>query len=177
MRITEQAYRILNIYTRLVQRQTVNKSDLAERFDVNKRTIQRDIDNLRNYLFENGSWQTQILYDAKAESYYLNRPDLINPKNFRHYPKISVTFEMTLEVFDKLRPYYTSELIQHKAEDVVLVRMRIPEPNALSLVFIYHSRIRVIEPASLLQKVVDAMLEMQKTYLNQEIKTNSGGTT
>ena len=56
----EQAYRILNIYTRLVQRQTVNKSDLAERFDVSKRTIQRDIDNLRNYLYENGSWQTQI---------------------------------------------------------------------------------------------------------------------
>ena len=55
--------------------------------------------------------------------------------------------------------------------------MQIPEPNALSLVFIYHSRIRVIEPASLLHKVIDAMLEMQKTYLNQEIKTNLGGTT
>ena len=84
---------------------------------------------------------------------------------------------MTLEVFDKLRPYYTSELLQQEADDVVLVRMQIPEPNALSLVFIYHSRIRVIEPASLLHKVIDAMLEMQKTYLNQEIKTNSGGTT
>ena len=40
----------------------------------------------------------RFLYDAKAESYYLNRPDLINPKTFRHYPKVSVTFEMTLEV-------------------------------------------------------------------------------
>lgn len=173
----EQAYRILNIYTRLVQQQTVNKSDLAERFNVNKRTIQRDIDNLRNYLYENGSWHTQILYDTKTESYYLNLPDLINPKTFYNQKKISVTFEMMQEVFRLLHPYYTSEIIQNITPEIIHVRMDISEKNARTLAFIYRSKIRVIEPENLLQKVIDDMLEMQKTYLKQEIKTNLGGTT
>ncbi|UTB81625.1 HTH domain-containing protein [Staphylococcus carnosus] len=173
----EQAFRILNIYTRLVQQQTVNKSDLAERFNVNKRTIQRDIDNLRNYLYENCSWHTQILYDTKTESYYLNLPDLINPKTFYNQNQIPVTFEMTQEVFRILRPYYTSEIIQNINSEIIRVRMNISEQNARTLAFIYHSKIRVIAPDNLLQKVIDDMMEMQKTYLKQEIKTNSGGTT
>lgn len=48
----EQAYRVLNIYSKLLKKQTVNKADLAKQFEVNPRTIQRDIDNIRYYLHE-----------------------------------------------------------------------------------------------------------------------------
>lgn len=42
--------RILSIYTMLMNGNTVNKTELANRFHVNERSIQRDIDDIRNYL-------------------------------------------------------------------------------------------------------------------------------
>ena len=38
----EQAFRVLNIYDKLLKNETVNKLELATEFNVNPRTIQRD---------------------------------------------------------------------------------------------------------------------------------------
>ena len=43
--------RIINIYNRIVEGEVINKADEAERFQVNERSIQRDIDDIRESLF------------------------------------------------------------------------------------------------------------------------------
>ena len=42
--------RILTIYSKLMNGAIVNKAEEAANFAVNERSIQRDIDNIRNYL-------------------------------------------------------------------------------------------------------------------------------
>ena len=43
-------YRILNIYIRLCEGRILNKKEEAERFGVDERSIQRDIDDIRAFL-------------------------------------------------------------------------------------------------------------------------------
>ena len=43
-------YRLLNIYQRLQQGETLTKRELSERYQVSEKTVQRDIDELRDYL-------------------------------------------------------------------------------------------------------------------------------
>ena len=44
--------RVLAIYQMLTDGESVNKRELADRFHVNERTIQRDIEDIRVYLEE-----------------------------------------------------------------------------------------------------------------------------
>ena len=64
--------RMLNIYERLLAGEVINKTDLAVNFHVDEKTIQRDIDSLRNYLAENyiGNDVT-VQYSKSKNGYYL----------------------------------------------------------------------------------------------------------
>ena len=42
--------RVLDIYTKLINGYLVNKKEEALKYGVNERSIQRDIDDIRNYL-------------------------------------------------------------------------------------------------------------------------------
>ena len=42
--------RVLDIYTKLINGGVINKLQEADRYGVNERTIQRDIDDIRNFL-------------------------------------------------------------------------------------------------------------------------------
>ena len=48
----DQISRVLQIYTKLTDGYVVNKSEEAARYGVNERSIQRDIDSIRNFLDE-----------------------------------------------------------------------------------------------------------------------------
>ncbi|WP_260841317.1 HTH domain-containing protein [Staphylococcus cohnii] len=52
----DRAFRILTIYNRLLQNKSVNKQSLILELDTSPRTIQRDIDDIRNFLYESKSW-------------------------------------------------------------------------------------------------------------------------
>ena len=41
---------MLGIYTKLISGNVINKLDEANEYGVNERTIQRDIDDIRNYM-------------------------------------------------------------------------------------------------------------------------------
>lgn len=78
--------RTLYIYTQLMEGRLVKKAGLASRFNVNERSIQRDIDDIRNYLdtqmTENGAVNS-IIYDYKEKGYKLestNSLKLTNPE-------------------------------------------------------------------------------------------------
>lgn len=42
--------RVLGIYTKLINGDVINKEEEADRYHVNPRSIQRDIDDIRNFL-------------------------------------------------------------------------------------------------------------------------------
>lgn len=69
------SHRLLSIYTRLMNRQYINKQQLAHDMSVDKRTIQRDIDDIRSYLYDSeeyGGQRIDVEYNHQNESYQLS---------------------------------------------------------------------------------------------------------
>ena len=65
----EKSIRILKIIKRLYQKEILNGTDLANEFNVDIKTVQRDIETLRAYfLEENGA---EIKYSKSKKGYYL----------------------------------------------------------------------------------------------------------
>lgn len=67
------AHRLLSIYTRLIHHQKIDKTLLADEFNVNERTIKRDIQEIRNYLYDNEEWMMKkdILFNYKDNNYLI----------------------------------------------------------------------------------------------------------
>ncbi len=61
--------RILSIYDRLREGETILKKQEAARFDVNEKTIQRDIDDLRAYIADTFYDLVTIEYDRQKKGY------------------------------------------------------------------------------------------------------------
>ena len=72
---TNKGFRLLNIYERLNKDEYINKDNLAIEFNVSKKTIQRDIEDLRAYIAEThfDEFDTSIKYSKSKNSYYLVR--------------------------------------------------------------------------------------------------------
>ena len=68
--------RIQTIYSKLINGAIVNKAEEATNFGVNERSIQRDIDDIRNYLeqeaFEHGV-SNEVIYDREKKGYRLEQ--------------------------------------------------------------------------------------------------------
>lgn len=68
--------RILTIYSKLMNGYVVNKTEEAFHFGVNERSIQRDIDDIRNYLeqeaYEHGIIN-EVVYDREKRGYRLDK--------------------------------------------------------------------------------------------------------
>jgi predicted DNA-binding transcriptional regulator YafY len=69
--------RILSLYERLCQGDTISKKEEAVRFGVNEKTIQRDIDELRTYIANNFETSMVLEYDRKKNGYVLRRNENI----------------------------------------------------------------------------------------------------
>ena len=72
----EKVARVLSIYNRLMNGGIVNKSAEAARFNVTERSIQRDVDDIRNFLDEtedNGGIINNVIYDRIQKGYMLER--------------------------------------------------------------------------------------------------------
>ena len=73
---SDKANRILSMYSRLANGGMIYKSEEATNFGVNERTIQRDIDDIRNYLEQEAIDQgivNEIVYDRLKKGYRLNQ--------------------------------------------------------------------------------------------------------
>ncbi len=73
----DKAFRLLAINERLVKGERINKKDLAKEFSVTEKSIQRDIDGLRDYLAENHLFENEVAikYDKVKNNYYLVRQE------------------------------------------------------------------------------------------------------
>lgn len=68
---TDKVERVLSIYTKLMNGALVNKATEAINYGVNERTIQRDIDDIRNYLDQHGSLSIKSIIDSYRNTPYL----------------------------------------------------------------------------------------------------------
>lgn len=62
--------RIIDIHNRLREGRIVIKSEEAARHNVNDRTIQRDIDDLRAYYADNTALGKSVIYDRSKKRLY-----------------------------------------------------------------------------------------------------------
>ena len=70
----DQIGRVLQIYSKLMDGYVINKSEEAIRYGVNERSIQRDIDNIRNFLDEDSERTgiiNTVIYDRNEKGYRL----------------------------------------------------------------------------------------------------------
>ena len=68
--------RVLGIYTKLLSGNVINKFDEAQEYGVNERSIQRDIDDIRNYLeieSEKTGYINSVIYDRMKKGYRLEQ--------------------------------------------------------------------------------------------------------
>ena len=66
--------RVLGLYTKLINGAIVNKAEEANNYGVNERSIQRDIDDIRNYMDLQGAEDgmvNSVIYDRSAKGYKL----------------------------------------------------------------------------------------------------------
>lgn len=65
--------RIISLYNRLAEGEVINKTDEAVRFNVNVKSIQRDLDDIRAYIANNLESNTELVYDRAKKGYVLVR--------------------------------------------------------------------------------------------------------
>lgn len=73
---TDKIERVLGIYTKLMNGELVNKAVEASRFGVNERSIQRDIDDIRNFMdlhANRGEIMNTVIYDRLKKGYRLEQ--------------------------------------------------------------------------------------------------------
>lgn len=102
----DRSHRLLTIYTRLLQNKFVNKYELTKEFNTSPRTIQRDIDQIRNYLYEKDDWyghKKNVIYNHKNESYSLENTQTIN--NNPLFYILAVLLTINNEINDELYQY------------------------------------------------------------------------
>lgn len=67
-------FRMLSIYERLNRGEQLQKAQLADDFGVGAKTIQRDIDDLRDYIKNESGSESFIRYDRRNKVYKMTRP-------------------------------------------------------------------------------------------------------
>lgn len=63
--------RIINLYNRLAEGEVLNKADEAARFEVNERSIQRDLEDIRAYFANDLESNRELIYDRTQKGYVL----------------------------------------------------------------------------------------------------------
>lgn len=63
--------RVLDIYSTLIRGQGIRKSELAHRFSVSEKTIQRDIEDIRSYIYESEYTRLEVAYDYDTKKYFI----------------------------------------------------------------------------------------------------------
>ena len=63
--------RVINLYNRLSEGEVLNKAEEASRFDVNERSIQRDLEDIRVYFANDPESNRELVYDRSQKGYVL----------------------------------------------------------------------------------------------------------
>lgn len=81
---SDKTARILGLYSKLIGGQIINKAKEAQSHGVNERSIQRDIDDIRNFLEDetvNTGIVNSVVYDREKKGYRLEQAEKMNLSN------------------------------------------------------------------------------------------------
>ena len=101
---------------------------------MNPRTIQRDIDNIRHYLYEStlhSDLELQIQFEQSKNSYFIKR----SPK-YSHQDdlRVQVTYEMTFKLYETLKMRDDIKIL-NKNDKTYDVQMNLNPNEAIDLFF------------------------------------------
>lgn len=80
----DKSRRVLDIYANLIDGKTIYKKELAQKFGVNERTIQRDFDEVRSFLDQKGletGITNELIYDRAFNGYRLEHSNSMKLEN------------------------------------------------------------------------------------------------
>lgn len=95
--------RVLSLYARLQDGQIIKKSELAREFNVNERSIQRDIEALRDFMADEHLNQT-VVYDKRAKGYFLNQASSKSLSNSEILAVCKILLESRSLRYDEMLP-------------------------------------------------------------------------
>lgn len=99
--------RILELYTKLLNDEIINKEEAAQEYRVDVRTIQRDIDTMRNF-FSNqeiqGAETARVVYDRRKKGFRLEYGRKVNLTNAELFTVIKILLENRSLVKAELEP-------------------------------------------------------------------------
>ncbi len=132
----DRSHRLLTIYTRLLQNKYVNKYELTKELNTSSRTIQRDIDQIRNYLYETNDWyghKKNVIYNYKNESYSLEKTQTTNNNAFFYILAVLLVInnEINEELYQYLKHMISTFHSDNKTQLINLIEKRHIEQDEL----------------------------------------------
>lgn len=125
----DQIGRVLKIYSKLSEGYVVNKAEEAELYGVNERSIQRDIDHIRNFLDEDSERTgivNTIVYDRIAKGYKLETLYQIRLQNSEVLALCKILLDSRaftktemVEMLDKLITCCVPQVNQKRVKDLI----------------------------------------------------------
>lgn len=125
----DQISRVLQIYAKLSDGYVVNKAEEAARYGVNERSIQRDIDHIRNFLVEDSDRTgvvNSIVYDRNAKGYRLETLYKIRLQNSEVLALCKILLDSRaftkadmVEMLDKLITCCVPKINQKRVKDLI----------------------------------------------------------
>lgn len=125
----DQISRVLQIYAKLSDGYVVNKAEEAARYGVNERSIQRDIDHIRNFLDEDSNRTgvvNSIVYDRIAKGYRLETLYQIRLQNSEVLALCKILLDSRaftkaemVEMLDKLITCCVPKVNQKRVKDLI----------------------------------------------------------
>lgn len=100
---TDKNTRILELHTMLTRGECLRKKDLAQRFGVTEKSIQRDIEDLRDFFTRSGESRV-LAYDAKERAYVLRADKALALTNSEVLAVAKILLESRSMVKDEMFP-------------------------------------------------------------------------
>lgn len=98
------AERVLDMYFRLSEGLLINKAEEAERFNVNARSIQRDLDDIRSYFAEHREYGMELKYIHKQRGFRLIRTSYSSLTNSEILTVCKILLESRALVKEEMDP-------------------------------------------------------------------------
>lgn len=163
--------RIIKLYSYLLEGKVINKKEEANRFEVNQRTIQRDIDDIRMYFANDMNVNWQVVYERSKNGYILvrDKDETLNSQEIL----------MLCKVFMQSRTLVKEEMFSVIDK---LVRSCMPYDDKKKLAtLLANEKIHYKNPEhgkrleSLIKDIVDAVYTHKLLMIDYEDKENAIG--
>ena len=149
--------RLLQIYSKLANGETLKKKELAQHFHVTERSIQRDIEALRCFFAEEGLLQ-DVVYDKAVRGYRMENPALRTLENSEILAVCKILLESRSMCRDEMFPILDK-----------LIACCVPERNRKAVQeLLANEKHHYIEPHHQ-QPVLNGMWELGQAIQNHQM--------